>query len=308
MIINILYNWIYSLFSSNHIYDDSDLEKDWEIIVTNTEKIMENTKADVANELNNLRKLGQGIKIRSQIIPSINSIYHNINPKIMSNILSSKLNCGQRSAIIRKYIDNNNKIWKELVTSIIVKHHLTTTLSVVLMNPIGDSKNPSCIKQDLSLHPIKDCLEKINEQWEHEKYKKNICGEIGSLMIQSSQCSETQGLNTNVLADMIWSVYLCLSKFIIITIDRKLYQSEISLLLEHINNTVISLIETWDICATISGNVNERMGQINKKWKEQEHDKKHISEVVKYQSIDQRKCADFAHNRQQLQQKLIFHK
>ncbi|QIN54285.1 hypothetical protein [Cedratvirus kamchatka] len=98
--------------------------------------------------------------------------------------------------------------------------------------------------------------------------------EISSFAFSASHPAEKNGLDKNVLADILWSIKMCLCKNLSLCMERTLILPE----LEIIDNFVFSLLEPlvffWDKTSTNCGNVSGRVANLPDLWRREEEERK----------------------------------
>lgn len=279
----VVFNWIYKSEYPNELYTENmndgeinDLLKGWEWILTSAEQFAqkqnEHRAKELINELKILKKMSNTISIRPKIGQLIQNYLNTLDKEILIKLINSRLDSSKRNNIIKTIIQKVQKKWLQTFIQLINKSYLNNHINLILNqnNKVSDS----FIKHHI------ETLNKLKNNWYEEKYQKNICGELISLSFQSSHPSESKGLTYITLSDILWSIYLCLSRQLTDILNRPLFIIEIDILFTLINEISIELINEWIITIDITGNINTRSGLLPKKWKED-----HIKHEIKIQQI-----------------------
>lgn len=186
-------------------------------------------------------------------------------------LLESRLDGSTRNKIIKDVVNSIQKQWLKIILQIIHLHYCNIM--------IIDKKTNSINQHNL-------IIENINKRWLEDKYSKNICGDIISLSFYSSRPAERFGLTHNVLGDIMWSMYLCLSKELTTALGRSLYIEENNKILDSIYDTFKLITELWIKTSNIRGNITAREGLLPAKWTLEHKEILNKLEDIKQKGVD----------------------
>lgn len=228
-----------------------DFQQGWEILIEESEKLLNERSDLLKDELRTLRRMTNSFSARSEIVKNVNSYYYTLSPEKVSLLISSRLDNNIRQSILRRYITGkSSREWKDLVLIIVKQNFVTRQL------------------QKGKIDNYQSLLDEINNFWSEEKYQKNICGNVLTLLFQASYGSQHSGLTSKILSDLIWTIYLTLSKNLTRYLERSLYPLEVNLLINLLVPQVSILIDLWIESAQINHSINDRMGRLPQEWRD----------------------------------------
>ena len=76
--------------------------------------------------------------------------------------------------------------------------------------------------------------------------KENLMNEMAWFAFSASHPAEKNGLNRNILTDMIWSLHMCLCKNLSLSIQRDLISPELEIIREYVFSLIEPLLFFWD--------------------------------------------------------------
>lgn len=259
---------VYSWFRPSN---DDKIETSWEWIPSqDDEKAETQSKTQiktVQQELESLRNSGRR-QFRSKIFSSIGSMVSELPSDVRIRISNSRLNSSNRHHLIRNLVLKSlSGSLLSLMKTIINKHYWTCqwinlSSELILIKSIKMQGSIDTRSRKYLSHRIND----LTDRWSEQSYKKNICGEITTFALSASAAAETSGLTTSILGDIIWVMFICLSKELKLIISREIHPSEVDLILNEILLFCRQLIDDWNSMTITIGNVSERQGKLMEKW------------------------------------------
>jgi len=268
---SVMFDWIskyISPVSVNNIIDSvpkelDDISKGWELLLNETEKYLQDKSNEVQEELKILRRMTNTVALRPLINSRIASYYASIDRETTAILVNSRLDSSIRQGILRTFLTTSNEgynlkvqnQWQQLIIQIICNHCLVKEL----------------LKSDINV--IVERVKELRVNWVEEKYQKNICGDILSLTFQASAPTQQFGLTSKILSDIIWTIYLSLSRVISINLERPLFPSEINILIDMLLEQVSIIVDLWLQSSKINRNINNRMGKLPSCWQKENSDR-----------------------------------
>lgn len=259
-------------------YDPEKLLEDWEWVLSPSEEMSQKqaakNTASVNNDLKKMRRITRNIKLRPRILQYTQTYYSVLNQKILSVLLSSRLDSNKRDSVIRQAIDEIQANWLVTLSQIIYKSCINRYLSTSVHNMYTD------------IIDAQSLIKNLKNRWHHSKYEKDICGEISDFAFQSSTLSSERGLNYQIIGDILWSIYLYLSRELSSMLNRGLYQIESDILLNSVLDTTNILVKLWYEATIRIGNISERQGKLTSKWNNEDQERKAYLESLKLKGVD----------------------
>jgi len=284
--ISSIFNWIYQdkidVPITNSSTGEENILQDWEIILSTTEKFIHHQNEKVKHELTTLRRISNHVGYRSRIIQKVQTHYQILDKKIAKSLIDSRLDSSKRNRLIKDLINTYQQQWLQFLVQIINFNSCLTEL-VILLNNSNSIITPSTITCTPSSTLV---INTLKDNWLEDKYSKNICGELLSLAFQASHPSENNGLTYVVIGDMLWAMFLCLSRQLTSIMNRTLYQYESDLLLDQVFNLLNSLITSWHHVSSISGSILERSGLLPIKWHNEHIESLSKIDQIKLKGVD----------------------
>lgn len=252
---SVILSWLSDYLTTTPVLKEpetpEDFQQGWEILIEETEKYLNERNDLLANELKTLRRMTNSFNVRNTIVEKVNSYYYTLSPENLSLLLSSRLDNNIRQSILRRYITGKSSgEWKTLILSIVEQNFVTRQLR----------------KENIDNY--QSILDEINLFWSEEKYQKNICGNILTLLFQASYSSQHSGLTSKILSDLIWTIYLTLSKNLTRYLERSLYPLEVNLLINTLVPQISILVDLWIKSSQINHSINDRMGKLPQEWRD----------------------------------------
>ncbi|SOB74358.1 hypothetical protein BQ9231_00475 [Cedratvirus lausannensis] len=166
---------------------------------------------------------------------------------LSDRVQTSRLDGSLRSRCIRDALSICLPAWKRDVSFLLAREHVL-----------------SCIRGENKPLPVL--------RWNELKSEKNLFCEMNSFAFSASNPAEKNGLDRNILADIVWSVQMCLCKNLSLCIERALILPE----LEIIESCIFALLEPllffWD--RTSSNVSNKTLNNLPDLWRREEEERK----------------------------------
>jgi len=259
-IFSTLFNWISNYIPNNYILKiqnnitSTDLSNGWELIITETEKYISTQNETIKSELQVLKKMSNTILLRPLILNKVSTLYQSLNREKSNSLITSRFDASTRQGIIRNFINRVEKIWFIEIKNLVLYHYVILDLKYKFN------------KEDDKIPSSNIIINDLTNSWHEEKYQKNICGDIISLMFQSSFSAEKTGLSSHILGDIIWTIYLSLSRHLNCLIQRPLMIYEIYHIIDMIFVTIPIFIDLWLQSYNNTRSISSRLGVLPKKW------------------------------------------
>lgn len=243
---------MFEWFSQNPSNENPDrIVEGWTMFLNSAEeqaqKYAEKKAEETKKEISSLKILTSSASYRPQIIQHVQTTFQSLDTETCKILLQSRLDASKRYSIIRDVIKLCQKQWLQVICQIICKHHICLSLNKQHLNPMQS-------------------IDIFKSQWLEQKYQKNICGKVSSLVLQASNMSEQSGCTHRILSDMLWSVYLSLSKELNTFLGRSLFPEENRKIHEVVVQSSDVFIRLWKKVSVITGNISQREGLLPSKW------------------------------------------
>ena len=263
---------MFEWFSQNPSNENPDrIIEGWTMFLNSAEeqaqKQAEKRAEETKKEISCLKILTNSASYRPQIIQHVQNVFACLDKDTSQILLQSRLDSSKRYSIIRDVVKLCQKQWLQVICQIICKDHICRSLHKQSIDPVQS-------------------IDVFKSQWLEQKYQKNICGKLCSLVLQASNMSEQSGCTHRILSDMLWSVYLSLSKELNTFLGRSLYTEENRKIYNSVIESSDIFVRLWKKVSVITGNISQREGLLPSKW-EKEHVEhiKHL-EQIKINGVD----------------------
>ena len=102
----------------------------------------------------------------------------------------------------------------------------------------------------------------LADEWDEHAYEKGLVGELIVLAFQASASAQQIGLTERVLSDILWSIYLGVSR----KLPTPLPIEDTELVLGLVIGCAPSIIQAWKKVVEITGSISEREGKVVSQW------------------------------------------
>lgn len=255
-----------NLVESNRLMDE-ELMKNWQWLLSTGEEIAlkqdERRCSDIKKELDIIKKVTNSVKYRKHIFSEVTQYMNTLSPDMVTSLGNSRLDASKRDRIFRDIIRSVSECW---LLDILMDIFIARNFQLPAMN--GDiSKNDNFLPHAVDVDAfIASNPEVFSSRWTEQPYKKNICGEIVSMAFYASHPTQERGLTAHLIADILWSMHVCLSREIITDLNRVLHPLEYEYLTQKILSILPNLISLWHTTTQKVGNVSDRAGRLPEKW------------------------------------------
>jgi hypothetical protein len=225
--------------ASKEVSQIKDLnESTWEVLNTTEDERRETIKREL-DEIKN----SQTMNNLKYIISCVCDLYSTISEEVKTNVENSSLSLSSKESIFFHFVNSHHNEWLKRI-----------------------------IDEIFNVIQEKDKEQEFIMKWERGKYQKNICGEIiaGCHMIFLNSSS---GLNVGVLKDITWKYYVLISSQLTQVLNRRLSEHESASIILIFVPSLEIFIGDWNRYVLISGDINERLNVLPKKWEIMEKDK-----------------------------------
>jgi len=227
-----MFSYIKELIFGVQRQEVTEEESDWETLKTPEDERRDNIRKELieiknSSSMNNLK----------YIITCISSMYKDISEDVRTNVETSLLSLSSKENIFLHFVEKCQKGWRDSIIEQIINS--------------GDN--------------ILGKEQEFIMKWERGKYQKNICGEIishGNLILSHSKCS----INIAILKDITWKYYVLLSAQLSQILERRLTKDEGQTIISIFVSTLDVLINDWNKYVLISGDIENRLNILPKKW------------------------------------------
>ncbi|SHO33213.1 Hypothetical protein BQ3484_145 [Cedratvirus A11] len=166
---------------------------------------------------------------------------------LSERVQTSRLDGSLRSRCIRDALSICLPAWKRDVSFLLAREHVL-----------------SCIRGERKPLPVL--------RWNELKSEKNLFCEMSSFAFSASNPAEKNGLDRNILSDMVWSVQMCLCKNLSLCMERALILPELEIIEACIFSLLEPLLFFWDRTST---NVsNKTINNLPDVWRREEEERK----------------------------------
>lgn len=243
--------WIYPVSNTNEIPENTDekLMSDWQYLLSTSEERAqredEKRSQEVQSELRKIALISNSLTYRSRIHEFVRQSYSQLPEETRNLFEKSRLDASKRDKICRDLIRSVATFW------LTVLHQRFPILS-----------------SDFSF------------RWYEQAYKKNICGSLVAMAFHASHPAQQKGLTCVYIQDILWAIYLSLSREISAELNRSLLPEENDLLLDLVLSLEPSLISLWSVTAESVGSIAEREGKLPQQWEvDTRREQKRIAEI-----------------------------
>jgi hypothetical protein len=218
--------------------EENILLNNWEWMLSTAEEIAENQSqtrcVEMKKELETIKRANSSLKFRSYFVSELTTTFSNLPEENKLKLQESRLDASKRDKIIRDVVRKFQHEWKSSLVEYFSEEKLLGLLS----------------------------------QWEEEPYKKNICGELSSMGFHASHRAMSEGLNAVIVSDILWSMHLCLTRELGISLKRSLEPQDHQFLCSKILITGEFLFNLWYETSLHVGTVSDREGKLPIKWEQ----------------------------------------
>lgn len=250
-----------------------EIAKGWQFIISEAEeKILKHQQDCIRktqNELTVLRRISTSVTWRPKIIQYVLSLYSE-NKNDIKQLHESKLSSSERLSCLRKVFDKHEKNWLQVLKQLSRHSNLINQLS----------------KTDQSPETTENKNRQLDSCWYEQSYSKGVLGEIRTLAHQATYPAETSGLTYRICSDIIWIVYLSLSRELVSNIDRMLNSFENQKLFELIILMGSDIIKEWKLFSEIKGSYEKRSGILPGLWSLEEEKNQIKLNEIKNKGVD----------------------
>lgn len=240
---------------------DDDLLKNWEWLLSTAEEIAvkqdQQRSSDIRKELDVIKKVTNSVKYRKCILVEVTKYLDTLSPDIITSLKNSRLDASKRDRIFRDII---RKVSEDWLLNILMDIFVARDFNSSYEGTLSDNNNFD-ISAFIASNP-----EAFSSRWNEQPYKKNICGEIASMAFYASHPTQDKGLTAILIADILWSMHVCLSREIISDLNRTLYPQEYDNLTQKVLSILPDLVSLWHATTLKTGNVADRAGRLPEKW------------------------------------------
>lgn len=242
------FGWVYPTTSNS---TTEDITSDWQYLMDATEELArthdERRAAEMRTELARLNRMTNSISYRTRINEWVRVSMEGMPKETLDILNGSRLDASKRDKICRDLIRSVATFW--LYT--------------------------------LRVH-FAELTDEFDLRWYEQPYKKNICGSLVAMSFHASHPANQKGLSVLYIRDILWSIYLCLSREITNEIARSLTIDENDLLLDLVMSLLPNLIQLWKITAESVGSIADREGKLPSRWEQLEkREKERLNEIKK---------------------------
>ena len=266
--------------------DEHSILDGWEWILSNAEANFNlrqvKRKQHVQKEMDKLRRISQNVKLRPYIMQAAQSLYSTLDLTHSRALIHSRLDSSLRDRILKDLIRDQSRRLYTLVSQIVKSHYLRKHLTLLSRQVDQEGVVDSVARVRLIIergkprrgsggssgepHPLDQerrlLLEDLQQRWISEKYSLNICGEMCSFCLISSQVAEKEGLGYHVVGDILWTMSLSLCRELTSLVERSLHQHENQIVCDYIVGLFNPLIELWYTTTVNTGTVSSRLGRV----------------------------------------------
>ena len=303
--ISSFFDWIYTRFDNPEVesIDEDELSKGWAWLLSKTEEnILKKEKENrekIKEELTSLRRITTNVRMRPKVIQEAQQIFTNMDKERSKLLIEQRLDGNNRLRLIRDYVKKVERIWLSFILQLIKQHYAIQQITLVCMmngNPSDNltSMKPSNVRKDKNIRAdlmmindkANEYIGMVRKSWLEEKYEKNFCGEVISLIHQATYATERSGLTFKTLGDGMWTSYLSLSKLLTEVLKRSLYTIEGDKLLTLIIDSHQPFIELWYQVSVKMGTINQRTGLLPLHWNLQKLEHENSLKEIKNRGVD----------------------
>jgi hypothetical protein len=241
-----LVGWASPLTPTSHSSSEEELLNDWQWMLSAAEEIslrqLEKERGCIQNEVESLKRITSSLGHRKILAQKIVEYWSRL-PRDDQILLSTKtLDACKRDRLLRDVIKTQSNNWLSFLEA----------------------------KFNLG--------EQFSQNWHQEKYKKNTVGEIVCFAFTASNA----GVYTEkTCTDILWSVYLCLSRAVSQALNRTLTSEEQNAILSLTDDLPHMISDLWLQTLKNMGAIEERAGSLPQLWKERDEQKKKQLEAIK---------------------------
>ena len=290
-----IFETVLTWFRTGRTSEDPDnLLKGWELIISETEtqinKLYQTGIQKTQNELLILRRLSSNVSLKPKITQRTLTLYSKLDSSKVQILLNSRLDSSERLSCLKTSLGTYNTRWFKLLSQFCRLSNVTSQIKQTSV-----TLNPSILES----------------RWYEQPYLKGVCGEIRTLAFQTFE-TESSGFTYKICSDVLWSIYLCLSRELVNCLSRGLNGIESDTLLEEVCTFGETLIEIYVQTCKTKGSLSERFGKLPKQW---DLDRVHQLEILKTREISARftdgpgkfrSQIDFRQTASKLESKLVF--
>lgn len=248
-----------------------NLSKGWEFIVSEAEtqlnKLHQSAIQKTQNELLILRRISSNVRWKPQITQSTIDLYSKLDSQTLNVLLESRLDSSERLSCLRKTLEPNHANWLKLISQFC---HLSDVLKQVSSSSTLTPTLTPALTPALTPTQPQNVVNSLSLRWYEQPYLKGVCGEIRTLAHQTTLSAETSGLTYKICSDVLWSIYLCLTRELVSCLNRSLNEIESQVLFEQVCSCGQSLVENWIKASLIKGTLSTRYGKLPKQWQDDE--------------------------------------
>jgi hypothetical protein len=241
--------------SQGNLTDSGEVQimHNWEWMLSTAETIaqqQDQRRADeIRKELDTIKRVTNSIHYRKQIREAVTKYWSSLSPSIVATLESSRLDASKRDRICRDLVRQSADAW------------LTQILTHIFMP--ADPTQPNQV--DLEAFMRADAAG-FAARWKEQPYKKNICGELAAMAFRTSHPCQDRGLTPNLVAEILWSLHLTMSREISLDVNRTLTEHEFAFLATLLGRMMGDVVALWNTTTLATGTVTERAGKLPEKW------------------------------------------
>lgn len=222
-----------------------EIAKGWEFIISETEerllKLQQSFIQKTQNELKVLRQMTTNVTWRPKITQHVLDVYGGLDGPTKQLLHDSRLDSSERLACLRAVFDPRSGGWLTFLRQCCWR-------SSCLI--------PGTVPQ------TRVTVTQLESRWTEQQYFKGVTGEIRTMAQQVTFPAETTGLTYRICSDILWSVYLCLSRELVSSLGRSLFEVENAGLFDEVCSMTAGLIQQWSQTTVRKGTYSERSGVV----------------------------------------------
>ena len=215
---------------------EEDLAANWEWMMSKTEEIalkQEQLRAsEIKEELQKMNRISGSIRYRPKIGSLVKDMFCNHEASTIKALEDSRLDASKRDRILRDTIRQIGVLW------------LPKLITMLPPNKVNA----------------------FRARWPEQTYKKNISGEMVAMAFYASHPSSEKGLTPIITSDILWSIYICLSRELTAERENALNEEESDLLIMQIIMLTPILIDLWHKTTISVGTISNREGRLPQVW------------------------------------------
>lgn len=250
----------YSLNLEDEDLEDSDLWKEWEWIISETEKFVNEKAANEASairqELEQLRKTANLLKTRPVFIQAAKDTLMrlaDLSERDQQQLADTPLDSNKRSKIVGDVVSLFAEEWKQRVKEI-------------FFGNVADAAEQ---------------WKAYEEGYGESKYNKGVIGGMKEVGWQASHGPGDSGLTCAVLGDIAWAFWKTLVSSVRWTLETDLAAEDMESLAAHVSLCLPNIVQLWSETVKNSELGVSREGQLPKKWAQEDAERRKRLEEIK---------------------------